>query len=95
MDLQHFEEAVCLASFGQIWSGSPRLVTESSNIAVPVSGLGENFFGVTFRSVSAVGQLIDDFSVHGAHNLHPELRYGSNSLNDLASWIINPSDGNT
>ena len=34
MDLQHFEGAVCLASFGQIWSRSPRQVTDSSTTAV-------------------------------------------------------------
>ena len=39
MDLQRFEGAVCLASFGQLWSGSPRQVTESSIVAVPGLGL--------------------------------------------------------
>ena len=67
MDLQHFEGAVCLASFGQLWSGSPRQVTESS--IVSPSGFRhrspqENFFGGTFRSISAVDLLIYDFSVH-------------------------------
>ena len=42
MDLQHFEGAVCLTSFGQIWSGSPRQV---SSVFVeyrrPASGLLE------------------------------------------------------
>ena len=80
MDLQHFEGAVCLASFGQLWSGSPRQVTESSNIAVrrprPPQ---ENFFGVTFRSISAVDLLIYDFSVHMVLTIStPELRYSSN-----------------
>ena len=85
MDQQHFQGAVCLASFGQLWSGSPRQVTESSNIAVRLQA-----------KVSSRKLLWCDFSLnqgckstdlwllrpYGAHNLHSELRYSSNSLND-------------
>ena len=97
MDLQHFEGAVCLASFGQLWSGSPCQVTESSNIAVPLQAL-----------VSSRKLLWCDFSLnqccrstdlwllrpYGAHNLHPELRYSSNHW--MTKYLaINPSDDNT
>ena len=97
MDLQPFEGAVCLASFGRLWSGSPCQVTESSNIAVRLQAL-----------VSSRKLLWCDFSLnqccrstdlwllrpYGAHNLHPELRYSSNHW--MTKYLaINPSDDNT
>ena len=97
MDVQQFEWAVCLASFGQLWSGSPRQVTEFSNIA-----------GRLQASVSSRKLLWCDFSLdqccrstdlwllrpYGAHNLHSELRYS------WSHWMtkylaIKPSDDNT
>ena len=52
--------------FDSSGADSPRQVTESSNIAVQLQAKvsQENFFGVTFRSISAVDLLIYDFSVH-------------------------------
>ena len=64
MDLQHFEGAVCLTS-GLDSSGADLLARSLSRRISP-SGFRpqENFFGVTFRSISAVDLLIYDFSVH-------------------------------
>ena len=39
MDLQHFEGAVCVASFGQLWSGSARQGLALSSIAVRLQAL--------------------------------------------------------
>ena len=100
MDLQHFEGAVCPASFGQLWSGSPRQVTESSNIAVRLQAYyrspQENFFGGTFRSISAVDLLIYDFSaVHMVLTIYT-LNCATVRIHRMTKYLaINPSDDNT
>ena len=64
---------------------------ESWNIAIRLQLRKKTSLVWLFRSISAAP--IYDFYVHGAHNLHSELLYSSNSLNDkVASWTINPSD---
>ena len=54
----------------------------------------ENFFGVTFHSISAVDLLIYDFSVHMVLTIYtPELRYSSNHW--MTKYLaINPSNDN-
>ena len=95
MDLQHFEGAVCLASFGQLWSGSPCQVTESSNIAVRLQASSRKLLWCDF-SLNQCCRSTDLWLLrpYGAHNLHPELRYSSNHW--MTKYLtINPSDDNT
>ena len=97
MDLQHFEGAVCLGSFGQLWSGSPCQVTESSNIAVRLQAevSSRNFFGVTFRLISAVDLLIYDFSVHMVLTIYTP-NCATVRIHRMTKYLaINPSDDNT
>ena len=63
------------------------LPDESSNIAVGLLSPQENFFCVTFRSISALP--IYDFSLRGAHNLHSELRHSSDSYNNQVPGKLN------
>ena len=85
MDLQHFEGAVCLASFRQLWSGfsSPGHWVVEYRRPASGQGLSRKLLWCDF-SLNQCCRSTDLWLLrpYGAHNLHPELRYSSNSSND-------------
>ena len=97
MDLQHFEGAVCLASFRQLWSGFSSPGHWVIEYCRPASGQGlsRKLLWCDF-SLNQCCRSTDLWLLrpYRAHKLHPELRYSS--THRMTKYLaINPSDHNT